>query len=211
MAPGKRKVVATATGKEILETIVKKMKTVGEGGEGAEEAEEKQGQFRCYSKKCPLRWLGCKRAGPFRDLQEHLTTDHHFELRKKLPREKRFCTASGLEGPKEWGQIVTIGGHAIVCLVGFHPSVSKTHGFVVVFSLSKGAGAALGPVSASLQPVGNQDNAMRCAKFTWSEVPHASADLEQVCGLFPAKLFTPRLDEGKPHERAVEVTIQFEA
>mmetsp|Transcript_32234 Transcript_32234/g.87363 ORF Transcript_32234/g.87363 Transcript_32234/m.87363 type:complete len:218 (-) Transcript_32234:61-714(-) len=217
MALGKRKVVATVTGKEIVDNIVKKMKTAGPDGEGADVTEaaaiSKAGQTgRCAMRRCPLRWMGtCNRMGPFRDLQDHLASDHHFECRKKLPREKHFCTAAGLTSPKEWGHLVTLGGYTLACVVGYNPKVSETHGFVVVFSLQRGAGAALGPISATIRPVASGDSSMRAAKFTWAEVPFATADLESVAGLFPAKLFSPRSEEGRPHERAVEVTFQIES
>mmetsp|Transcript_8288 Transcript_8288/g.23338 ORF Transcript_8288/g.23338 Transcript_8288/m.23338 type:complete len:220 (-) Transcript_8288:101-760(-) len=215
MVAEKRKERATISGKEIVDTIIKKMKTghvesTPEEKAAAEAAAAARAN-RCSARRCPLRWTGfCPRSGPFHDLQEHLTVDHHFEMRKKLPREKRFCTSSGLEEPKEWGHLVTVRGQVLAYVIGYQPTISKTHGFVVPFCLKKGAGAVIGPLSVTLQPVSSQETVIRATTFTWSEVPHFSADLEEVACFFPVKLLTPRVAEGKPHERAVEVTLQCE-
>jgi len=214
--PSRKRPVATVSGKEIVESIVKKMKTAPEEGKervtGAEIGVANGSQARCDVRRCPLRWAGiCKRSGPVKDLQEHLISDHHFVVRRKLPSKKHFCTSSGLEAPKEWGHIATVRGHTLAYVIGYQPSISRTHGFVAAFTLNAGAGKALGTVTADLRPVAQEESGGAAgAKYTWSEAPYANADIESVCGFFPVKLFSPRLDVGKPHERAVEVTIQCE-
>mmetsp|Transcript_50211 Transcript_50211/g.142385 ORF Transcript_50211/g.142385 Transcript_50211/m.142385 type:complete len:192 (+) Transcript_50211:1-576(+) len=189
------------------------MKTVGDRGApevAATAAASSAVPVRC--RNCPLRWAGgCRSDGPVQDLREHLLNDHKFATRNKLPVKKHFCTSSGFEGAREWGHLVTLRGHTLAYVIGYQPSVSKTHGFVSIFAMQHSDAQALGPISVSIAPVVPKDSAgVRAAQFSWSEVPHANADVEQVAGLFPIKLFSSRLAEGKPHERAVEITIQTE-
>merc|ERR1711941_128717 len=110
---------------------------------------------------------------------------------------------SGLESAREWGHIVTVKGHTLAYVVGYQPLVSKTHGYVFAFSLQPGDDPTPGQIIARVKPVEPQESIVRGASFTWNEVPRAKADIEQLAGLFPLKLFTPRRAEGKPHERAV--------
>uniref|UniRef100_A0A6V0FK11 SIAH-type domain-containing protein n=1 Tax=Zooxanthella nutricula TaxID=1333877 RepID=A0A6V0FK11_9DINO len=210
MAPERRRreAEATVTGKDILDTVAKKMKIVKEGGAAAEAILSSASAVRC--RRCPLHWAGsCPRPGPIKDVREHLVQDHKFVTRKNLPVKKRFCTASGFEGPREWGHLVSQRGQLVAYVVGYQPSFSKSHAYVSVFTLRQSDAQALGPVSASLAPLEPKESScMRSAKFSWSEVPNASMDLEQAAGLFPLRLFSGRVAEGRPHERAVEVTIE---
>lgn len=228
MAPPDRKrkhrEVVAVTGKDILDTIVKKMKVVGDGGVLPEVASP---PVRC--RRCPLRWCGVvQKEGPIRDLKEYLLKDHKFVARRKLPIKKHFCTSSGFEGAREWGHLVDIHGHTLAYVIGYNPHVSKTHCFVSVFTLhpqqrqqprpgqprTEGERAPLGPVTVIIRPSVTKDSGgVREARFTWTDVPHggtatAPADLEPLCGLFPMKLFSSRLAEGLPHERAIELSIE---
>eukprot|EP00933_Yihiella_yeosuensis_P031601 TRINITY_DN2517_c0_g1_i1.p1 TRINITY_DN2517_c0_g1~~TRINITY_DN2517_c0_g1_i1.p1 ORF type:complete len:235 (+),score=36.52 TRINITY_DN2517_c0_g1_i1:80-784(+) len=221
----KRRNVATVSGTDIAESIAKRMKSDDPSAPlsvttkvrlapAKAAANRNVGQTSRYQvKRCPLRWLGLSQVtGPIKDVREHLMDVHHFQTRRHLPKEKRFCTASGLSSEgKAWGQIVTLpGGRQLAYVVAFQPDISTTHGFVSVFTLDQTA-PPLGSVTAIISAVKDAENTgMKSAQFTWSEVPHMSSDLEQVAGMFPIKLFTSRLAEGKPHERVVEVTIKLD-
>jgi len=153
-------------------------------------------------------------VGPIRDLRDYLINDRSFQPRRTLPKNKRFCTSSTLSPESEgklWGHVVTLeGGRQVACAVGYQPEISRTHGFISVFALDEAASAC--PVRATVSMVSSADSShlMRSAEFRWSDLPKVNADLEQVAGLFPIKLFTSRLAEGKPHERIVEVTVQLD-
>eukprot|EP00929_Paragymnodinium_shiwhaense_P094878 TRINITY_DN5571_c0_g1_i1.p2 TRINITY_DN5571_c0_g1~~TRINITY_DN5571_c0_g1_i1.p2 ORF type:complete len:205 (-),score=26.20 TRINITY_DN5571_c0_g1_i1:88-702(-) len=164
----------------------------------------------------PLRWLRTLKSGKtIHDLPGRLTTEHGFVVRSRLPKASHFSTSRSAESPKQWGHIVTVRGHHLAYVIGYQPSFSRTHGFIFVFSLHAGAGAALGPVSATVSATDPQDAAALgapSARLTWAEVPHAgNPELEHTAGLFPVRLFTSRKAEGRPHERAVEVTIRLES
>merc|ERR1719277_1981292 len=116
-------------------------------------------------------------------------------MKRTLPKEKHFCTSSGLEGTKEWGQLIKVKDHTLACVVCSQPSVSKTHGFVSVFALQKEARSVLGPVIANLRPVVPQETGVMDASVTWARAPHYGEDLEQLCGFFPKKLFSSRADQ----------------
>eukprot|EP00927_Polykrikos_kofoidii_P064066 TRINITY_DN59093_c0_g1_i1.p1 TRINITY_DN59093_c0_g1~~TRINITY_DN59093_c0_g1_i1.p1 ORF type:complete len:206 (-),score=17.80 TRINITY_DN59093_c0_g1_i1:131-748(-) len=197
----KRKVYAVRpNGKEISEAVAKRLR-----GEPPE----------AKNAHAPLRWLSMlKRDRSIHDLSHKLTTEHAFVLRSKLPKNSHFSTTRSLETPKQWGHLVTVRGHHLAYVIGYQPAFSTTHGFLFVFSLQPGAGPALGPISATVQSTDSQDPASvvsPTSRFTWAEVPHAgSPDLEFTAGLFPVKLFTSRKSEGRPHERAVEVSIRCE-
>eukprot|EP00930_Biecheleria_cincta_P029989 TRINITY_DN20807_c0_g1_i1.p1 TRINITY_DN20807_c0_g1~~TRINITY_DN20807_c0_g1_i1.p1 ORF type:complete len:261 (-),score=40.61 TRINITY_DN20807_c0_g1_i1:29-775(-) len=226
---------ASATGKEIYESIIKKMRTgavhdapsslavlpaenrskVAKARQVERGAKTSGKQTARYpAKRCPLAWLGC--AGKsIRDTREHFMQEHNLKCGRHLPKNKRFCTTSTLTTEaKEWGHLTTLqGGTQIISLVGFHPDISRSHCFISVFSLGGTGSASLGPISATI--TSPEDDAegqahMTSAKFTWHQVPHMKDDLEQLMGLFPVKMFRPRLAEGMPHERVIEVTVELD-
>eukprot|EP00931_Biecheleriopsis_adriatica_P051177 TRINITY_DN29657_c0_g2_i1.p1 TRINITY_DN29657_c0_g2~~TRINITY_DN29657_c0_g2_i1.p1 ORF type:complete len:256 (+),score=52.26 TRINITY_DN29657_c0_g2_i1:96-863(+) len=234
--------VATTSGKDIYKSIVERMRTgdvtmkvepkivplkkdassgktkvVLKGGKtaGTSKGAGGSGQTpRFPAKECPLRWVGCEHIGSLRDARDHLIEEHKFQPRRSLPKGKRLCTSSTLTSEaKEWGHIITLqGGRQLACMVGFHPEVSRTHGYISVFVLDGNSKGPIGPLTAEVATVKEERAAcaMSSATFTWSQVPSVNEDLEPLAGLFPARLFTPRLAEGKPHERVVEVTFMFD-
>eukprot|EP00441_Pelagodinium_beii_P040044 CAMPEP_0197627136 /NCGR_PEP_ID=MMETSP1338-20131121/5829_1 /TAXON_ID=43686 ORGANISM="Pelagodinium beii, Strain RCC1491" /NCGR_SAMPLE_ID=MMETSP1338 /ASSEMBLY_ACC=CAM_ASM_000754 /LENGTH=146 /DNA_ID=CAMNT_0043197769 /DNA_START=28 /DNA_END=465 /DNA_ORIENTATION=+ len=140
----KRNELSTASGKDIYESIIKKMKT-GEHEIKTSTATtqlkpskpktvplksskpSKSAGFgkpvRCSAKRCPLRWTGMSQhVGPIRDLREYLINEHNFQPRRTLPKNKRFCTSSTLSPESEgklWGHVVTLeGGRQLACVVG---------------------------------------------------------------------------------------------
>ncbi|CAK0805566.1 unnamed protein product [Prorocentrum cordatum] len=197
----KREEMCTVSGKEIVDSIQKKMRMVDAAGKG--ESGTRKVELRLCKVKAPGATLAT-RSGTVQDLQEYLIKYHHFENKRKLPVKKRFCTSTGLHEPKKWGHLIRVKGHLLGYVVGYEPAVSKTHGFVSVFCFDRDAVAEIGAIGVRVSPVDGKECHMRTARFSWSEIPHAGMDLEQVCGLFPMKLLTPRLAEGRPHERAVE-------
>ncbi|CAJ1448083.1 unnamed protein product [Effrenium voratum] len=223
---------AIASGKQIYESILTKMRTgevtmpttapkIAAPTISKVSKPTRPAVKRCSAKRCPLRWLGCESKGPFKDIREHLIEDHHFQSRRHLPRQKRYCTSSLLaHEAKEWGHVVLLpGGRQLACVIGLHPDVSRTHGYISLFTLERGDLAPLNATAeicalkdqAACAHVGAEHGQIGSAKFSWQQVPPVSADLAPVCGLFPLRLFTPRLSEGKPHERLVEVTVQLES
>ncbi|CAE7218335.1 KCNB2 [Symbiodinium natans] len=91
------------------------------------------------------------------------------------------------------------------------PYSRRTHAFVSVFSVDRslvayfmGDAAPIGPVTVEIRAA-----FMTASKFTWKQdddngtllpflkgkVPRHTVDLEPVCGFFPVRLFTPRLDQ----------------
>eukprot|EP00913_Durusdinium_trenchii_P022002 g20675.t1 len=209
------------SGKQIYESILVKMRTGEVTMPGVQtrpktvvkpKTKTSHSLKRCPAPRCPLRWLGCE-TGPIKDLRKHLLEEHNFQSRRHLPKRKRFCTSSLLQHePKEQQSrqhLLLPGGRQLACVVGFHPDISRTHGLISIFAVERALTNA-GHLAADTTQ-GRQAPGMSGAKFTWNTVPAANADLEPQCGLFPLRLFTPRLLEGKPHERLLEVTIKLEA